>query len=72
MDHLLWVFLEHLVYHASSEHGTLVEIGQRVHQAVHTLFAYPFLLQWKITLFIIHLCFLDCGKREQKLTHSEA
>ena len=56
MDRLLWVFLEHLVYHASSEHGTLVEIGWRVHQAAHTLFAHPLLLHWKITLCIFHLC----------------
>ena len=72
MDRLLWVFLEHLVYHASSEHGTMVEIGRRVHQAAHTLFAYLLLLHWKITLCIFHLCFIDCGKRELKLTHSEA
>ena len=82
MDRLLWGFLEHLVYHASSEHGTIVEIGWREHQAAHTLFAHPLFLHWKITLCIFHLCFLclpfhpishiDYGKREQKLTHSEA
>ena len=40
MDRLLWVFLEHLVYHVSSEHGTLVEIGWIVHQAALIPFFY--------------------------------